>query len=185
MPLRRACVWPAVLALSFALAGCVTDQASSRISEPAARTSTSTTTSGPGPSPSDGPLTTTSTAVRPTTPLTNPPLATKPPTGAVAQASTVYGSVTAGPTCPVERIDQPCPPRPVQTTVQATSIAGGTGGSATTDDEGRYQMSLPPGRYILSAQSGAVFPQCQPIEVAVIPNSATRADISCDTGIRN
>lgn len=46
-------------------------------------------------------------------------------------------------------------------------------------------MSLPPGRYILSVQSGAVFPQCRPIEVAVIPNSATRADISCDTGIRN
>jgi hypothetical protein len=179
MPLRGALVWPAVLALGFALAACVTDPASSRKTEPTA------TTSEPGSRPSDSPLTTTSTAVGSTTPGTSPPSATRPPTGPVSPPSTVYGSVTAGPTCPVERIDQPCPPRPLQTTVQATSTAGGTGGSATTDDEGRYQMSLPPGRYVLSAQSGAVFPQCQPVEVAVIPNSATRADISCDTGIRN
>src|SRR5438477_11763732 len=34
-------------------------------------------------------------------------------------AGVVTGRVTAGPTCPVERIDHPCPPRPVVADVQA------------------------------------------------------------------
>lgn len=46
-------------------------------------------------------------------------------------------------------------------------------------------MSLPPGRYVLEAHSGSMFPRCEPVEVVVTADSATRADISCDTGIRN
>jgi hypothetical protein len=69
--------------------------------------------------------------------------------------------------------------------VQARSIGGSTSASATSDDHGRYEMSLPPGRYALEAHSEAMFPRCEPVEVVVTADSATRADISCDTGIRN
>jgi hypothetical protein len=69
--------------------------------------------------------------------------------------------------------------------VQARSIGGSTSSSATTDENGRYEMSLPPGRYMLEAQIGSMFPRCEPIEVVVNANSATRGDINCDTGIRN
>jgi hypothetical protein len=85
----------------------------------------------------------------------------------------------------VERIDQPCPPRPVETIVVARSVGGKISGSAQTDGNGRYEITLPPGSYTLSAETGSIFPQCPPVEVVVTANAATRADISCDTGIRN
>src|SRR5690348_4880929 len=47
-----------------------------------------------------------SSTTSPTTTTTLP--APPPPSG-----SGLYGLVMAGPTCPVERPDQPCPPRPV------------------------------------------------------------------------
>ena len=184
MLLRRAPAWPAVLVLSLTLAACETDMGSSRQGEPASPAPT-TTTSEPGIRPSESPSTTAPARVDASIPRPGSPWVTQPPTAPFTRASTVYGFVTAGPTCPVERLDQPCPPRPVKTTIQARSIGGGTSGSATSGDNGRYEMTLPPGRYKLYAQSESMFPQCQPIEVEVTPNSVTRGDISCDTGIRN
>lgn len=54
-----------------------------------------------------------------------------------------------------------------------------------TGDDGRFELALAPGRSTLSAQSGSLFPQCQEIEIEAPAGRITRADISCDTGIRN
>lgn len=189
---RRSFARPVGLVLSFVLAACGTNPASSRADETATPISFASTTSAPSPESSDPASTSTATPAQVST--TRKPSSTKPPTTApvtspatipFSRPSTVYGFVTAGPTCPVERVDHPCPPRPLSTTVQARSIGGGTSGSATTDENGRYEMSLPPGRYVLEAQIGSMFPSCQPIEVVVTANAATRGDIDCDTGIRN
>lgn len=102
-----------------------------------------------------------------------------PPTGSGA-----YGYVTAGPTCPVERPEQPCPPRPVAAQVNAQDASGRTVATTRTDQAGRYSLSLAAGSYTLVTVTGATYPRCPPTSVTVRPGGPTRADISCDTGIR-
>jgi hypothetical protein len=96
----------------------------------------------------------------------------------------VDGYVTAGPTCPVERPGQPCPPRPLVVTVQALDPSGRQVGAATSDAAGRYLIALPPGRYTLTAAGSSPLPRCPPTMVTIGADAATRADINCDTGIR-
>jgi hypothetical protein len=96
----------------------------------------------------------------------------------------VYGYVTAGPTCPVERPGQPCPPRPLVVTLQARDPSGRQIGAATSDAAGRYLIALPPGRYTLTAAGSSPLPRCPPTMVTIDADTATRADINCDTGIR-
>jgi hypothetical protein len=95
-----------------------------------------------------------------------------------------YGQVTAGPTCPVERADHPCPPRPVVAEVDARDASGRTVATTRTDQAGSYSLSLAPGTYTLVAVTGQTYPRCPPTPVTVGSGGPTRADISCDTGIR-
>jgi hypothetical protein len=97
--------------------------------------------------------------------------------------SGVYGYVTAGPTCPVERVDQPCPPRPVPTVVEARGV-GGAVASTESDGSGRYEFHLPPGSYVIVVGGSAAWPRCPETPVSLMAGVTTRADISCDTGIR-
>jgi hypothetical protein len=101
-----------------------------------------------------------------------------------ARTSGVNGSVTAGPTCPVERVGHPCPPRPVSAAIRAQTGGGRVVGRTHSDGNGRYAMALPPGRYTLVVQTGSTFPRCPTTPVTVPPNRTVAADISCDTGIR-
>jgi len=112
---------------------------------------------------------------------TFPASTTAPPAPA---GSGVYGFVTAGPTCPVERPDQPCPPRPVAAHIQAESAAGRTVAATDSDGAGRYLLALAPGSYTLVATTGTVFPRCPSVAVIVRAGGPSRTDIGCDTGIR-
>ena len=96
----------------------------------------------------------------------------------------MHGRVTAGPTCPVERPDQPCPPSPVAGRVEAIDAAGHTAGNATTDADGRYAIALPPGAYTLRVATEAMFPMCPDTAVSVPSGPPVAADVDCDTGIR-
>jgi hypothetical protein len=96
---------------------------------------------------------------------------------------TVQGSVTAGPTCPVEQAGHPCPPRPVQGLVSARRADGVTRTVALSAD-GTYRMTLSAGTYILNVQTGSFLPRCPSVTVTVNPGRTEKADISCDTGIR-
>lgn len=78
----------------------------------------------------------------------------------------------------------PCPPTPVHGQVTATDPAGHVSGTATTDQTGRYAISLPPGRYTVSVSSGGPFPRCPDTPVVVSAGPPTTGDIRCDTGIR-
>ncbi|HEX3605662.1 MAG TPA: carboxypeptidase-like regulatory domain-containing protein [Candidatus Dormibacteraeota bacterium] len=106
--------------------------------------------------------------------------------GATASSASggAYGFVTAGPTCPVERADHPCPPRPVSAQVNAEDGSGHTVATTRTDQAGHYSLSLSAGTYTLVAVTGSTFPRCPRTPVTVRPGAATRADIGCDTGIR-
>jgi len=96
----------------------------------------------------------------------------------------IVGLVTAGPTCPVERVGQPCPPRPVVAEIDVRNADGSTVASTHTDGAGRYAVSVKPGRYALAVITGTTFPRCPGTTVTVTPGSPLRTDISCDTGIR-
>jgi hypothetical protein len=98
--------------------------------------------------------------------------------------SGVRGSVTAGPTCPVERPDRVCPPLPVTATVVARTVAGKQVAHTRSDpNDGHYRLSLSPGTYRVSAGTGAL-PHCPELTVTVSSGRFARADFACDTGIR-
>ena len=113
-------------------------------------------------------------------------------TGATVKATpgtfatgTVAGRVTAGPTCPVERPDHPCPPAAVSATVEARNESGAkVVASAHTDADGGYHFRLRPGVYTLVAVTPNALPRCSPVNITVRVDHTTRAAIPCDTGIR-
>jgi hypothetical protein len=109
-------------------------------------------------------------------------LSTPPSTG--GQATGVYGYVTAGPTCPVERPDRPCPPRPVTAHIAAASATGILVGATSSDAGGLYRLTLAAGTYTLFVSNGNIFPRCPPTRVVVTAGHLSRNDIQCDTGIR-
>lgn len=120
---------------------------------------------------------------------------------------TIAGDVVAGPTCPVEQADNPCPNRPVadrQVTIFAASAATGaatagaaTAGatmqsgnpvaSATTDANGDFSVRVPPGDYVVQVMAGpGMLGLRQETSGAVIvtADQTTTVHIVLDTGIR-
>lgn len=117
-----------------------------------------------------------------TTTATTP--TTSEPVPLPLDASGVVGRVTAGPTCPVARSDQPCPPHPVVARVESVDPTGNVVGMTTTDDAGRYAIHLAPGDYTLHIGIDGPFPRCPESKVTVPPGPAVTVNIDCDTGIR-
>lgn len=96
---------------------------------------------------------------------------------------TVIGTVDAGPTCPVERADHPCPPRPLSVTVQARDPHGRLAGSTRSDAHGRFRLKLSPGVFGLRVLIRA-FPRCPIVAVRIRAGKTARVAVHCDTGIR-
>ncbi|HVB19731.1 MAG TPA: hypothetical protein VNF51_00370 [Candidatus Paceibacterota bacterium] len=101
--------------------------------------------------------------------------------------SGVRGTISLGPTCPVERIppDPACADKPYATAI-AVYRAGSSspfiiGNSNTT---GAFSLTLPPGSYTLNAGNGTMLPRCTPVNVIVVSAAYATTSISCDTGIR-
>ncbi len=101
--------------------------------------------------------------------------------------SGVQGTVSLGPTCPVERVppNPQCADKPYAAAIiiyragsQSVFIMG------NSDTNGVFKFSLPPGSYTLKAVSGNVFPRCTPVNVEVSASGYASTAISCDTGIR-
>jgi hypothetical protein len=127
--------------------------------------------------------TTTTTPMTPTT-ATRPPTTTRT-TGTAAAGSGVRGTVSAGPTCPVERVGDPCPPRPVQTGLQLRTGGGVVVATGASGGDGRFSIAAPAGSYTLETTPGSSpFPRCPTVQVTVSAGSYTPVDMTCDTGIR-
>jgi hypothetical protein len=106
--------------------------------------------------------------------------------GATGPSATarVEGQVLAGPQCPVETPTSPCPPQPWVGTVRATA-EDGTTYEDETDDQGRYDLSLPPGTYeIVAVTAPGVPPTGEPQTVPVVDGQPLHLDLTVDTGIR-
>jgi hypothetical protein len=98
--------------------------------------------------------------------------------------SGIRGTVLAGPTCPVERPESPCPPRPVSADIRVTTPGGSLVATTRSDDSGAFAVAVPPGSYEVAALPGEILPRCTPEKVTVIPTATTSVTIHCDTGIR-
>ena len=99
----------------------------------------------------------------------------------------VGGRVSAGPTCPVARPNDPtCDSRPVNGAVLVVKGANGVEvARVTTDASGQFRIGLQPGNYTLEPQSveglmGTAAPQA----FAVGADTETFLDVGYDTGIR-
>jgi hypothetical protein len=103
----------------------------------------------------------------------------------------VVGHLLVGPTCPVERADDPCDPvaRPDPVTLVALDATGVETARTVTLGDGSFAFDLQPGGYTLHAvRTGAMFPSIADAKV-VVTASATRATpqrviVTGDTGIR-
>jgi len=109
--------------------------------------------------------------------------------------SGAQGLVLLGPMCPgPQRLDHPCPDRPVSRAFEAFLFPPGFTGVPSPDrghsvahfssgTDGRYRVNLRPGQYAFySAHSGSPLP-CQAY-VTVRPHEYTTATVHCDTGMR-
>ncbi len=98
----------------------------------------------------------------------------------------IEGTVTVGPTCPVVRLDAPCPDRPLQAEV---SVRDGSGREVTrfrSGPDGRFRVDLPPGTYqLLGISPGpSGFPRPTPTTATVGAGRYTHVDVAFDSGIR-
>ena len=103
--------------------------------------------------------------------------------------SGISGMVTAGPTCPVvtDPPDPSCADRPVEGAVLVvTTLAGVEVDRTTSDADGRFALSLPPGTYRLEPQPvEGLMGTAEPVEFTVEPGApALDLVIGYDTGIR-
>ena len=101
--------------------------------------------------------------------------------------SGIEGTVTLGPTCPVERVDSPCPPMPYQGILRVVAKDGTVVATLHPNDDGTFRVAVDPGTYTVDGgrpHSGGGFPVAHPVEVTVVPGEYAHVDIQFDTGIR-
>ena len=99
---------------------------------------------------------------------------------------TIRGRVLLGPTCPVEQVSSPCPPRPVpHVPVRIVGANGDVLAHATSDDAGRFELTVAAGSYLLTASiDHDPARSVKPTRVRVVAGTVVRANVLVDSGIR-
>lgn len=105
--------------------------------------------------------------------------------GAPGGGSGIQGVVVAGPQCPVETAESPCPDQPVPNAEVEVVHGGDVVARATTDADGAFQIALSPGAYSVQAvvaSGGVGF--AKPVDVTVRDGVFAQVSVVIDTGIR-
>jgi hypothetical protein len=98
----------------------------------------------------------------------------------------IRGTVTLGPTCPVEQVGAPpCVTAYAATLVVTSAEDDSVVGRVSSGPDGTFSIDVPPGDYVTVPQPGGeTFPFGQPIEVTVEAGAYTEIEVSYDSGIR-
>jgi len=113
-------------------------------------------------------------------------IATAVMTTAGARNSGIQGTVTLGPTCPVERPGMTCY-KPYAGTIDIFNESDRLVKTVHSSTDGKLRISLKPGTYTLKPQPrdpARPYPIGKPVTVTVKPGSYTTVNIEYDTGIR-
>jgi len=107
----------------------------------------------------------------------------------LAGRGTLAGLVAIGPICPVEQEGVPCPVPPevyASVDVIVREADGDLAARVDLDDEGRFRVDLPVGRYqvTLDHELGIDRGFSPTHEIEIRPGQTTRLDFDIDTGIR-
>jgi hypothetical protein len=100
------------------------------------------------------------------------------------RGSGIQGQVLIGPMCPVAQQGQECADQPHQATLTINSRNGGTIAQVQTDAQGRFQIPLAPGEYILHPESPNVMPFAGDQLFVVETGQYTQITVNYDSGIR-
>lgn len=93
------------------------------------------------------------------------------------------GVVDTAPACPgPERMDAPCPPRPLAGATVTVSAGGTVLATTTTDASGLFTLQMLPGRYLVTARQLDGL-RSQVSMLVQVPQSQ-RLELTVDSGIR-
>lgn len=103
-----------------------------------------------------------------------------------AQENGVKGQALIGPTCPVITVESPCPDKPYQAIFTVLRLDGQEVTRFETDAQGKFEVALPPGDYILHPEvpAGKMIPSAADVPFTVNPGEFTELIVSFDSGIR-
>jgi Carboxypeptidase regulatory-like domain len=101
-------------------------------------------------------------------------------------SGTIVGKVLLAPTCPVEQVSSPCPPRALSgVRVRVVDDEGNVLATAVSDVDGGFEIDVPPGSYLLTASiENDPARSLRPTRVEVAAGELAQANVLVDTGIR-
>jgi hypothetical protein len=97
--------------------------------------------------------------------------------------SGIAGDVILRPVSPIERPGS-INHRPYQALIGVTNEAGRTVTEVRSGPDGRFEIILEPGTYVLRPQSEAIYPHAAPQTVTVVKDHVTPVHIVYDSGMR-
>lgn len=100
------------------------------------------------------------------------------------RGSGIEGQVLLGPICPVLQQGQECPDQPYQATLTVNSLTGLQIAQFQSDEQGRFQVSLVPGEYILHPEAPNGLPFAGDQSFVVETGRYTQIIVHYDSGIR-
>jgi len=100
--------------------------------------------------------------------------------------SGIKGTVTIGPTCPVERVprDPNCADKPYQASLRIKNQGGKVVIESKTNEDGSFEFSLPPGQYTIESATTSVMPSLSPVSITIAPGAYSQINLQFDSGIR-
>jgi hypothetical protein len=100
------------------------------------------------------------------------------------RGSGIEGQVLIGPMCPVVQDGQQCPDQPYQSTLTVKTLDGVQITQIQSDEQGRFQVALVPGQYILHPESPNGIPFAGDQSFIVETGKYTQITVHYDSGIR-
>lgn len=105
-------------------------------------------------------------------------------TGSGSADGGIEGIVLLGPTCPVQRLESPCPDRPYRATLRIIDAGGDEVATIVTGEDGRFRLELSAGRYVIEPVLAQSPPMGTPTDVIVESGRFASVTIRLDSGIR-